>query len=244
MQRLSGAVVTVMAALAWAGSLAPCGAQVVRGRVVDASTGEPVAAAEVRLAGTGGEAGHSLSGLTGELGLFTIEVGRQGLFELTVHRIGYDSTAVQRLLVSGDLTYLDIRLAPVAVALAPLTVVARAEVPFLEDRGFYHRQRTGLGTFLTPEDIARRPALETSELFRRVAGLVITRGQVRLARGAGLGRPCPLRVMLDGVRFNGDIDTIPVQAIDAIEVYKGPATTPPQWRDTSGCGALVIWTKH
>lgn len=219
-----------------------CTAQMVRGRVVDASTGEGVEAAEIRLVSQTSET--VVSGLTSEIGLFAIEVAAHGAYRLSVHHIAYDSTSTRLILVNKELTYLDLRVAPAAVELPGLMVTARPNVPFLEARGFYQRARRALGTFLGPDDIESLPAVRTAELFRRIPGLAVTGDNVRLTRPTGFGGACGLRIIVDGVRYSGSLSDIPLPAIDAVEVYKGPATTPLEWRDASGCGAIVIWTKH
>ena len=38
-------------------------------------------------------------------------------------------------------------------------------------------------------------------------------------------------------------DFVQPSEVEAIEVYTGPAETPPEYEATGGCGAIVIWTR-
>jgi hypothetical protein len=42
------------------------------------------------------------------------------------------------------------------------------------------------------------------------------------------------------------VDDIPLQVIEALEVYRGPSGLPPEFNNRMGnpsCGAIVIWTR-
>lgn len=60
------------------------------------------------------------------------------------------------------------------------------------------------------------------------------------------GGPCAPTIVLDGMTLRGAEldDLIPLSHIDAIEVYKGAATVPPQWCGYAVCGVIAVWTKH
>ncbi len=86
-------------------------------------------------------------------------------------------------------------------------------------------------------------------------GVLMSRANTagRIAPGAGR---CYAQVYLDGIRIyapghlTGDkrgfsIDQFMVADVQAIEIYKGAASTPPRFNGTrSGCGTIVLWTRE
>jgi hypothetical protein len=58
-------------------------------------------------------------------------------------------------------------------------------------------------------------------------------------------RDCPPQYWLDGIPLmNGSADEFSPDNVEAIELYAGPATTPPQF-NTRGqtCGTVVVWSR-
>jgi hypothetical protein len=163
-----------------------------------------------------------------------------------------------------------LHLRPVATALDRIAVEAEEMRRYPQLVGFYDRKDdlTGLGHFITRETIERVAALRTSDVLRRSHKLEIECGKqgagicvassrraretrfVAAARDSvnvedaalafDAGR-CRMDVWVDGVRSPFDLDTIPVEWIVAIEVYSGPATTPPVF-GLGACGVIAIWT--
>jgi hypothetical protein len=59
--------------------------------------------------------------------------------------------------------------------------------------------------------------------------------------------PCTPLLWVDGQKVPGlEIDDILASDIHAIEIYRGVATTPPQFVEANSaqCGAIVIWTRR
>ena len=111
------------------------------------------------------------------------------------------------------------------------------------------------GYFLTPEDIFNSTAFFTPELFR--GGLegrtyvdpmeVPWNANVRLRNL--ISGTCSPRVYVDGVsqyldeHFSLDV-AVPMEQIEAVEVYRGPFERPPaQYHTTGGCGVILFWTR-
>jgi hypothetical protein len=118
--------------------------------------------------------------------------------------------------------------------------------------GFDERRRSlGVGRFLTAEDIARRRALQISDVLDQVPGLSRVRGpdggEVLLMRSA-FGESCTPTVYIDGLMMRGlsgaEIDVlVRTEDVGAIEVYS-ESQVPPQFQDgLSGCGSIVLWRK-
>ena len=109
----------------------------------------------------------------------------------------------------------------------------------------------GLGHFVTPQDVAKRNPIVTTDLFRMIPGVrteLDTFGQpVLKMRGAFEGW-CSPAIFIDGANVSfmdsADIDHwVRPAEIAGIEVYS-EATAPADFRvGLGGCGSIVIWTK-
>src|SRR5205814_3981790 len=109
-----------------------------------------------------------------------------------------------------------LRLKPLAVVLTPIVVESTlvALSPRLAD--FYRRKKGGACYYITQDEIWKRNPLLTTDLLRGFAGIQVTCGgtgcvatTLRSAgRRAFSGRPCPMRVILDGVPSSLSLDEI------------------------------------
>lgn len=222
------------------------------GRVLDASTEEPVATATVSLVGRPAE----------------VQSDRQGRFALTgvprgehlleVERIGYASLRYEVTVVRGLSTELQVGLVPAPVQMEPLVVTA-TRPRRLEINGFYDRkyfgELIGGGTYFSLEDIDRRRPLRVSHMLADAPGIRLRcPGSgfrdcwVESRRAAGGFTPggCELNAYLDGSPIPvRELDTLvlPVE-VAGIEVYQGAGELPPEFGGYDArCGAVVIWTK-
>jgi hypothetical protein len=125
-------------------------------------------------------------------------------------------------------------------------------------RGFEERRRGGPGRYLSPDDIARRNPVVTSDLFRMVPGMQVERsplGDTQVLMRGTFSEQCVPAIYLDGYFMRGlsadDIDDwVKPNRIAGIEVYVG-AHMPAQFNPGIGaggigsepCGSIVIWTK-
>jgi hypothetical protein len=230
---------------------APLTAQVVRGKVLDAATGDPVPQAEVTASTTEGRgAGRTRAGADGS---FSLELRAAGTFRLRAERAGYRPTVTDTLQVDARVTLeVEIRLSATAVAIEPLRVTARVEPPHrrnLELNGFYERERRGIGRFVRREEIERHGDFTLAQTLSRIPGTQIQ--YVRVHQYIFFPRSgCRPWVFLDGSRMvvdaSNDINSIvsPNQ-VEAIEVFVGPSEVPAEYAAGRGaCGVVLIWTKH
>lgn len=212
----------------------------VSGTVAAINTGAPIAGALVVMT-DGPEA------LTNERGKWTLVDVPLGTRTLEVRALGFYPERRAVNVFAG---------APaVHVALSTLRAVldtVRVTASRWRDEhrlAFEARRRTGLGRYVTAEQIARRAPVNASDLFRGIAGLATDAGTIRLRRG---DTDCSPSFYLNGVHISSmirddltadDIDSwVRPHEIAAIEVYGD--VVPPQFQQTQlGCGAIAIWTK-
>ena len=113
---------------------APLSAQIVRGRIVDQSTGGALPGAHVILVDSAGRDGVSV--LTTDDGRFAIRAPDAGRYALRVQRIGYGSTRSDAFAVGADETIEQQIAAPsVSVRLDAITVTERARCAVGDSQG-------------------------------------------------------------------------------------------------------------
>jgi hypothetical protein len=211
-------------------ALAPVWGQAVRGHVRDVNTNQPIADGIVSLVACGGDRVASV--VTGAGGAYRVAAPGPGCFLVEARRIGYRTWVDgPRELHTGDDLETEFQLRPLAVPLAPLEV-AGAPPPdaFLAGVGFYERQRSDFGHFMTRDQIDARAAQRFTDLLTGLPG-------VRLVPGAGgLGRSgielrgsllshggrCHPRVFVDGIMvIRGDARA---RGLDVFGLPEGQAT--------------------
>ena len=224
------------------------------GRVLDRSTGEPVATASVGVTGT------TRRTQSDENGYFVLEDVLPGDQLVEIERLGFEPVAELVSIVADRTVDLNVQMSADPIELEPLVVTALRDRR-LEIRGFYDRriwsERTGLGTFLGAEDIERRSPAAVTNLLREFPGLdVVCRGSrecvVQSARASGCST---INIYINGSLTLGENRASPAarlsidelvrpSEIAGMEVYAGAGSVPAEFSGTTGrCGAIAIWTK-
>lgn len=213
---------------------------ILTGRVASLESEKPLDEVRILVVGT------RLTASTDGQGRFRFQempVGRQAL------QIEYMDTVSDRMdvLVRADRrNNLDILLGVEVVPLPTLTVTVDNSLIPGKLTGFYRRMDREPGVFITRQDILERRPNVTSDLLRRVPGVRV--GALRpggapysMARN---NRDCQVEFFLDGARAPFlDIDALPPEDLDGIEIYRGPSEVPPAFRRRQTCAAIILWTR-
>ncbi|HET7563527.1 MAG TPA: Plug domain-containing protein, partial [Gemmatimonadaceae bacterium] len=109
---------------------------------------------------------------------------------------------------------------------------------------------SGMGRYFTRQDIERRSPIQISDMFTAMAGVSVYQVGAfghRVVMGGGVHGNCVPTFYVDGVRLamasDGDIDSLlPAYEVAGIEVYRNDLEAPAEYRGSSGCGSIVIWT--
>lgn len=223
------------------------------GIVSDAATGRALADVSVLVAGTGQAA---LTNPRGEFVLQDVPPGRQVL-EFDHLLYGAQAEAVE--VEPGSAVSFDVSLDQGAIELEPLTVSVEA-LPLPGVRGFTARAQSGIGYFLTEEQITRLQPVQMTDVLNAVPGLTVACGdpsvlgsgcrvQFERARAldpSGRERSCPVQYFLDGSPVSAElVETLRPANVRGIEVYSGLSDVPPELRrgpDTR-CGVIAVWLK-
>lgn len=220
----------------------PRGEARLSGTVTSVAGGRPLQGAQVSI--TAGP--QTRANERGEWTLVDLPVGTR---MLEVRAVGYYPERRPVNVVAGA--------PPVRVSLSTLRAVldtvkiVAARVRGRDITGFLDRSRSGAGRYLTPEDIARRHPIVTSDLFRVFPGLRVDRtplGDVSLTMRGMFSSRCVPAIYLDGHHMRNltadDIDGwVRPKEIAGIEVYTGPGIPPQFYEGMTDCGSIVIWTK-
>jgi Carboxypeptidase regulatory-like domain len=224
-------------------------AQTLRGRVVDAATGEPVASASVRATEESGAA--SVGGRTDALGAFSIRISTPGTYRVTAERIGFSTFTSEPVVVAaGANVEVVLRLRSTTLALDSVGVRVRQVPPFRDPRAraFWDRVDRGRGEYMTPERIARLPGARTSDFLRQMPQVHTGGFQGESLQLGTASRRCTPTIYVDGRKrpmYPGERvdDIVDRTKLWSIEVYPRAADAPPELEaETPACGVIVFWT--
>lgn len=201
--------------------------------------------------------------LADSTGRATLRVHGQDSLTIDANADGYRPRSRRLVLRGLDFLSVDLALAPTITVLGERTITASGGVSATSDMGrltdFERRLRMGKGRYIVRSDIERRGAVQTTDLFRGMAGLrVADSGYAKLVvatRSAQLSlvsksahKECVVPVAVDGVLREGSfqVDALDPKELHGIEVYIGVGTIPPEFssmRQNAWCGLIVIWTR-
>jgi hypothetical protein len=187
---------------------------------------------------------------TDSLGRFTLGKLPGGSVELSFRRFGFAPATLQRTLPASGVDSVKVMLVEAPQVMSAMSVTERHRRQGVED--FYYRRAQGLaGVFFARDEILSQRASTPSDLMRTTPGVrlvnVASGKGIRFTSTTGMRRgDCQPVLWLDGQSAPGyELDDIPLNDIEGIELYRGTSTTPGQfWRSgQSQCGAIVIWTR-
>ncbi|HSG46711.1 MAG TPA: Plug domain-containing protein, partial [Longimicrobiales bacterium] len=235
----------------------------IEGRVIDNVTERPLSEAVVTFRTREGRFLGRLE--TGDGGTFEFEVENQAAVQIHVRRASFKSNTMP-LLYFGDRKFfqVEVRLDPQAILLAPLEVITWSDVdpsPMLN--GFRERLRTGMGVYITREQIERRRPTYMADLLREVPGVTVTGSGIGnrpiIQIGRTLSQGCEAQIWVDGFLLNrrltaapgapmADVrldDAVHPLSVEGIEIYRGLASVPAQFLNPDArCGVIVVWTRR
>lgn len=184
-------------------------------------------------------------------GRFSLAKLPAGEVEFSIRRIGFEPVTLKRTIPRTGVDSFTVMLAELPQSIDAMSVTERHRRQGIEE--FYFRRAQGIsGVFFTRDDIQNQRASTPSDLMRTTPSVHL----VTVPSGKGVRFPgitsisrrgdCQPVVWLDGQSAPGmELDDVPLNDIEGIELYRGVSNTPAQfWRaGQSQCGAIVIWTR-
>jgi hypothetical protein len=218
----------------------------VLGQILEMETGDPVEGAEVLLQGAEGFR------VTDSDGRFEFPSVRPGRAAFSVAYLGRAPLVDSVEVAPGTTVELEVRLGIDPVEVAPLSILATARDPYLEDMGFYNRRGRGYnGQVITQEEIEERAPRTMGDLLVTVPGVRVDYGgagqfQVRMRRAVSFDNSaesgCVPLVHMDDVPVEvGWLENIQPDRVAGMEIYRG-AGAPIQYNNP--CGVILVWTRR
>jgi hypothetical protein len=222
-----------------------------RGRVLSASTGQPIANATLSLSAV------ARTTRTDSLGEFTLSGLPPGEQALLVQAVGFTPVRALVPLTAGPPIELDVDLDPLPPVLDSVVTEADVDAPrnfFMAE--FESRRAMGFGRFLTRAELLRNRGRTLDGILRsRVPGVRYANLQgmvvaVSSRESSIRGGPCYVNVIVDGVLRYGvgtqapffDLRSLEASMIAGIEYYT-VSSLPAEFnlRGSAPCGTLLIW---
>ncbi len=225
----------------------------IRLTVVDADVGKPIGDVLVALLST-----PAAATLTDSMGITLVGPAFLRVDTLVLRRVGY-----RELYIPVDLARLEKELTLALVRVTVLDSVVTAEARWAHAEEFEARRRTGNGVFYDRFDIDRLESASLNDLVRSSRGFHTIQGsfgtRVRSGRTSG-GIDCSIVVFVNGAPLTNEaarargannpavnpltvLENIPIDMVQAVELY-GSSEVPSQYkRGNSGCGAILIWMR-
>ncbi len=167
----------VVPAIALAAQTAPPTGRIT-GRIVDAATGQGLAAAGVQVVGT------TLGAQSGVDGRFAIVRVPAGTITLQVRRIGYGPKTVTGIILPANgVVEQDVSLSAATIQLSAVSVTASQEKGTVNDALNQQRTATNVVNAITAEQIARSPDSDAAQAAQRVSGVSVQDGKYLQVRG-------------------------------------------------------------
>jgi protocatechuate 3,4-dioxygenase beta subunit len=223
----------------------------IAGRVTEGARGPGVADAYIVLEGP-----ERRTVYADGRGRFELREVAPGAYSIRVEHVAFRAVDGELEIPAGGAEVeLEVNLQRDAIALEPIVATVEARSPRLERAGFYDRQRTGFGTFITRDVIERRNPVAITHLFNAVPRAQQV-GERVLFRGSeafgGLDPvddemlPCFPEVYVDGVWWGKEysLNYFNPDEVEAIEAYTSAARIPIQYNTAdSACGVILIWLR-
>jgi hypothetical protein len=212
--------------------------------VVYNGAGRPIPGADVTVVGA---AGKTTTDSTGHFALRNLPSGTQ---TLVVKRLSFGEHNEPVDISATKPANVIVKLDQAATQLAKVTVTAKWEQE-LQKIGFTQRKKTGLGHYLTREQIESRLPQNISDVFTTMPGLTLDYSGggepvIKSSRSAGGG--C-VNYYVDGVPYKqqtpGDINEFMRPGeLEAVEVYNSEET-PGEFQSagSTSCTTIIMWTK-
>lgn len=229
-----------LAVLAFAGPLEGQKAGAIRGTIVAVANGErlPVTGARISLIGTA----HSRT--TGSNGAFHFADLDPGQYLIQASAIGYSTMTSPLQLKERETLDIEFEAIAEAVSLPELSVEERANHGPAD---WLRRKSEGRGRYIGRALLEERHTATIPDALRMVAGVRIEcrSGNVCVARMARAPRGCSPAYFMDGIPADPAVVWLtPVAEIEGIEIYSGPAETPPELESGQArCGVIALWTR-
>lgn len=227
--------------------------------VVTNLNGIPVKGAEVRILK------YALRAVTNDSGVYIFDAVPPGKLVVEARRIGFKPDEERVTVDPGKRKQLDFEMEGIPEQLDSVMIREAGGNGRLAE--FWNRRMIGVGAFITRQDLDKRRPYRPSDMLRTITGVRVLSGENAMERptivmgrnsvtqqrsrvnsGPQLGGDCKITYYVDGMYVmpgTFHIDDLSPSAIEAVEIYRGPAEIPARYRQReTACGLIAIWTRE
>ncbi|MFN2316537.1 MAG: carboxypeptidase regulatory-like domain-containing protein [Gemmatimonadales bacterium] len=259
---------TLLALLSPEGAWGQGGTSTLSGRVIDATSRDPLPFVVVNLT-IPGEAPRRVE--SDAEGRFRVENLPAQLIRLNFRVIGYQSLNRSLNLYAGRVSSVVYEMSHVQVILPEVVVEETAPTTVLME-GFAERRQQGFGTYWDITELDRMGGRNVADIVREAPGVRVVRSTTnethavtsrRLVGGPGRGpaRECFMQVVVDGMIVwspgpGGEVTShtgpppdigrlLSTRELAGMEVYAGMSGVPLEYRrEGVACGTVIFWTRR
>ncbi len=207
------------------------------GQVVARDSHQPIGRAQVTVSDA------KLTQTTDSSGRFTFTGLAPGAHTLEIRAVGYASATWPVSLASRQVLTYEFELTLLAFQLPEVVIKEKGLRRFA---GFERRRQTGIGYFLTREQIERRDPATLVDVLVMVRGVQqVCLSNDCIAKMVRSPPGCYPQYFVDGRESTSYFArNTPPHDIEGVEIYRGSSETPGEFLGgNSGCGVIAIWTK-
>ncbi len=201
---------------------------------------------------------HARSGAGGAFRIDSVTIGPH---LIRFRRIGLVPLTVSVVVQPNTTTSVDATVEPMSMVLSRVIIQAPSGEMLRLPFGVADRFRNGIGSYITADEIAIESHRETADLFRRfprldvggrpgsryvsnLRGISALYDQIddKRVHHTSANYSGSVNVYVNGAHADGNIDVVPPNDLEAIEIYKDSVEIPATLQQTP-FGAIYIWTK-
>lgn len=239
---LSAAFALALAAVVLPPAAVPAGAQTasgIIGKIFDERTNQVLVDALIFVDSTRREVSISSQGR------FVLSNMKPGVHRVEIRAIGYRPQVLALTLIEGQILEREFAMVFTGDRLTDLSVEARNSKLLPRFTDFERRRTSGMGTYITRDDIKARGYTRMGDALRAVKGVRVDCGPVdcsiHMVRSTA---GCFPTFYVDGHVARSFAESTPISDVQGIEVYRGGAEAPGEFTgDGAMCGVIVIWTR-
>ncbi len=178
-------------------------------------------------------------------GRFVLSGLTAGAHRVEVRAVGYRPYVLELELQPGQVAERQFPMVFTGERLPDIEVESRNAKLLPRFAEFERRRQSGLGAFVTREDIRSRGYMRVSDALRSIRGVRVDCGEVDcVIHMARAPTNCFPTYYVDGRMVRTFAESTPVADVHGIEVYRSAAEMPGEFSGAGAmCGVIAIWTR-
>lgn len=205
--------------------------------VVDDETGDPIVGAVIKVKNRPDVA-------TDQEGRALVDSVPAGKNEVEIRAIGYLNRKDYLSVGASGVREMRFGLSFTGEQMPELVVNARRDKLMGRYQDFHRRMASGNGVFIGWEEIKQKNYSRLGDALRNVRGVRVLCRTHECTIAMARSSTCAPTVWVDGTESQYFGANMPIGDIYGIEVYRGSGEMPAEYAGTSGCGAIVLWSKN